>query len=74
MLNNEFRDWGHPFIYDEATHRGAVEEAGFVDVVPCAPGQSGEEALRGIECHGRVVRNEEMNSFETMVLEARKPS
>ena len=74
VINNEFRDWGHRFIYDRETLSAAMERAGFVDVVRYASGESDDENLRGIECHGKVVKNEEMNRFETMVLEARRPS
>jgi SAM-dependent methyltransferase len=74
VINNEFRDWGHRFIYDRETLSAAMEQAGFVDVVRHASGESDDENLRGIELHGKVVGNEEMNRFETMALEARRPS
>jgi len=74
VINNELRSWGHQFIYDRETLSAAMEQAGFVDVVRHASGESGDENLRGIELHGKVVGNEEMNRFETMVLEARRPS
>jgi hypothetical protein len=74
VINNEFRSWGHRFIYDRETLSAAMEQAGFVDVVRHASGESDDENLRGIELHGKVVGNEEMNRFETMVLEARRPS
>lgn len=74
VINNEFRNWGHRFIYDRETLSAAMEQAGFVDVVRHASGESDDENLRGIERHGKVVGNEEMNRFETMVLEARRPS
>ena len=74
VINNEFRNWGHQFIYDRETLSAAMEQVGFVDVVRHASGESDDENLRGIELHGKVVGNEEMNRFETMVLEARRPS
>ncbi len=74
VINNEFRNWGHQFIYDRETLSAAMEQAGFVDVVRHASGESDDENLRGIERHGKVVGNEEMNRFETMVLEARRTS
>ncbi len=72
VLNNAFRNWGHQFIYDEATLRRALELAGFVDIVRYEPGVSDDPHLRGIEQHGEEIRDEEINRFETMVLEARR--
>jgi predicted SAM-dependent methyltransferase len=73
VLNNEARNWGHEFLYDRETLVGAIEEAGFVDLADFESGESDDEVFRGIESHGSVVGNEEMNRFETMVIEARKP-
>ncbi len=73
MINNAFRDWGHQFIYDRATLQSAMEEVGFVDITRYAPGESDDEVLRGIESHGKAVGNADMNLFETMVLEAKRP-
>ncbi len=73
VLNNEMRNWGHEFLYDEETLTRALEAAGFADVVRFATGESDDPELRGVEFHGKVVGDEEMNAFETMVLEARKP-
>ncbi len=73
VINNEFRNWGHQFVYDKETLVHAFEQAGFVDLKDRRTGESDDEVLRGIEFHGNVVRNEEMDRFETMVLEARRP-
>ena len=73
VINNFFRNWGHQFIYDEATLRASLERAGFVDVVRREPGESEDENLRGIESHGKTLGSEEMNRLETMALEARRP-
>lgn len=73
VINSAFRNWGHKFIFDEPTLRAAMGCAGFVDVVRFASGESADPQLRGIERHGQVVKDEEMNSFETMVLEGLKP-
>lgn len=73
VINNAFRNWGHQFIYDRATLQSAMEEVGFVDITRYAPGESDDEVLRGIESHGKVVGNADMNLFETMVLEAKRP-
>lgn len=72
VINNFFRNWGHQFIYDQATLQTTLEKVGFVDVVRHAPGESDDEHLREIESHGKTVGSEEINRFETMVLEARR--
>jgi len=73
VINNAFRNWWHQFIYDRATLQSAMEEVGFVDITRYAPGESDDEVLRGIESHGKAAGNEDMNRFETMVLEAKRP-
>jgi predicted SAM-dependent methyltransferase len=73
VINSAFRDHGHQFIYDHATLESAMEEVGFVDIARYAPGESDDETLRGIESHGKSAGNEDMNRFETMVLEAKRP-
>jgi predicted SAM-dependent methyltransferase len=73
VINNAFRNWGHQFIYDRATLQSAMEEVGFVGITRYAAGESDDEALRGIESHGKSAGNEDMNRFETMVLEAKRP-
>jgi len=50
-----------------------MEQVGFVDITRYAPGESDDELLRDIESHGKAVDNEDMNRFETMVLEAKRP-
>ncbi|MHC4248418.1 MAG: class I SAM-dependent methyltransferase [Planctomycetota bacterium] len=73
VLNNECRNWGHEFLYDRETLAHSIEEAGFADLADQRSGESDDEVLRGIEFHGKVVGNEEMNRFETIAIEARKP-
>lgn len=73
VINNGFRNWGHQFIYDRATLQRALERAGFADVTVCRPGASADGELRGIESHGKVIGDEEINQFESMVLEAVRP-
>jgi predicted SAM-dependent methyltransferase len=72
VLNNIVRNWGHQFMYDEQTLRDAIEKAGFTDLKRYASGESDDPALKGLEFHGKVVKNEAMNAHETMVIEARK--
>jgi predicted SAM-dependent methyltransferase len=71
VVNNFFRDWGHQFIYDRQTLGHALESVGFVDVEEWPVGESGDQALVGLERHMRSAA--EFNAFETMVLEARRP-
>lgn len=73
VINAAFRRFGHQFIYDHGTLESAMEEVGFVDVISYAPGETDDEAFRGIESHGRAIGDEDINRFETMVLEARHP-
>lgn len=73
-INNAFYNWGHKFVYDHATLAMTLEKAGFVDVLWCALGESEHDALRGVESHGRIVRQETMDKFETMIVEARSES
>jgi predicted SAM-dependent methyltransferase len=74
VLNNEARNWGHRFLYDATTLEDALKKAGFVSLKRCASGESDDPNLKGIEFHGKVVKNEEMNAFETMVFEAQRPA
>jgi hypothetical protein len=61
--------------YDQQTLRRILEDAGFVDIVRWEPGESGDPALRGVESHGRALGDEDVNRFETLVLEGtRSPS
>lgn len=77
VLNNIFNNYGHKFVYDFETLKTCLEKAGFVDVTRIAVGESSDENLQGIERHGKLYETygiqdgEELNKFETMVLEAR---
>ena len=73
VINNAFHNWGHQFLYDSVTLKVALQEVGFVDIIHSSPGQSDDEQLRGIEKHGEFIDNEEMNQFETQVVEGRHP-
>lgn len=73
VINNSFCNFGHCFIYDRETLKDILEEAGFIEVISFLSGESNDAHLKGIEFHGLSVGSEEMNRFETMVLEARRP-
>ena len=69
-INNAFRNWGHRFLYDEATLGHALRCAGFTDIRRHTVGESEDESLRGLESHGLADGDGAMIRFETMVLEA----
>ena len=71
VINNFFQSWGHRFLYDEATLCNAAHAAGFRDVRLYKPGDSEDPVLRYLESHGKEI-TEEINQFETIVLESRK--
>lgn len=73
VINNAFLNLGHLFIYDRATLQTALGKVGFVDITHYKPGDSDDKALRGIEVHGKVIGDEDINRFETMVLQAKRP-
>ena len=62
VINNFFRSWGHRFVYDPATLRHALQEAGFVEI---------EEAPLG-ELERHLADRPEFNRLETFVLEAQR--
>jgi hypothetical protein len=58
-------------LYDQETLRHALFTSGFRDIKFYKPGESEDPALRNIESHGREI-SEEINQFETIVIEACK--
>ncbi|MXO58097.1 methyltransferase domain-containing protein [Altererythrobacter salegens] len=71
MVNNFVRNWGHSFIYDPATLRGLLEEAGFTEIVPCEVNRSSDPELAGIDNSMRM--DEGFLELETMIFEAVRP-
>jgi predicted SAM-dependent methyltransferase len=49
VINNFVRDWGHTFIYDENTLRGAMTNAGFKTITKFDQHESNDAALRNLE-------------------------
>lgn len=72
VVNNFFRSYGHRFLYDKKTLSAAMSEAGFINLGFVSPGESNDTNLRGLEAHHRII-GEELNQFETMVLEGIRP-
>lgn len=72
VINNQFRNYGHQFLFDETCLRDAISKAGFVDIKRMPIGESNDPQLTLVEKHGINMGNEAMTAFETMVLEACK--
>lgn len=72
VFNNFIWGFGHIFVYDPKTLGIAMTAAGFADPEVKEISQSAHPALAGLESHGKVI-GEDLNAFETMVMEARKP-
>jgi predicted SAM-dependent methyltransferase len=70
VINNAFSNWGHEFLYDRETLEESMKSAGFHRISRVEPGQSDDAHLKGLESHGSSIGDEEINRFETMVLEA----
>ncbi|MGH7725981.1 MAG: class I SAM-dependent methyltransferase [Candidatus Eiseniibacteriota bacterium] len=70
VLNHNMRAWGHTFLYDEPTLRAALGQRGFTDIRRVEMGKSADPELVGLEMHGRIVGNETLVAWETMVIEA----
>jgi predicted SAM-dependent methyltransferase len=74
VINNLFRSWGHQFLYDGELLAMALTEAGFTRPRRARPGVSADPHLCGVESHGRLVSDEEMGAYETLVFEADRPA
>lgn len=72
VINKIFHGWGHVFIYDYETLAQLLEPIGFENVQAYQPSQSDDIHLQNIEQHGLVIQNEEMNQYETLVVEAQR--
>lgn len=73
VVNNMFYNWGHRFIYDRKLLAGALGQIGFIDLSARAVGESPDPHLAGIDNHGHAAGAPDMNAYETMVIEGRKP-
>ena len=73
IVNNFFRVYGHKYLYDRKSLMAIVGEAGFENIsMAFKPNESDDEHFRGIKSHASLI-GEEMNIFETMVLQAVHP-
>jgi SAM-dependent methyltransferase len=73
VVNNAFTSWGHQFLYDRPTLLRSIADAGLLATGFTSPGSSRDSQLRDLEGHGDFLGNDEMNRFETMVVEAIRP-
>ena len=73
ILNNVFYNWGHRCIYDRNLLAAAMHQAGFTEMAVRPVGESPDPHLAGIENHGHAVGQPELNAYETMAIEGRKP-
>jgi len=71
VLNNNLRDWGHQFLYDEQTFRTALERAGFVGIETFELQDSDDPMLRDLANESRMPPG--LVAFETMTFEAVAP-
>jgi predicted SAM-dependent methyltransferase len=69
VANRMVRNWGHTFIYDDATLRGALAGSSFHDIVPVIPGESAHAELRGVDRHHEEI-GVAANDLETLAFEA----
>ena len=67
VFNDYLRLWGHRYVYDEEDLTAKLLAAGFAGVERHETGESGHEALRGLERHGGA---DWVNRAEAMCLEA----
>ena len=72
-INQQFRGWGHQFIYDFECLKGLLESQGFTAVRRVGYGDSGYRALSNLERHGQGVELAHVE-FETLVVEADTPT
>lgn len=71
VLNAHFREWGHTYIYDEKSLRGAMADAGFVEIQRYALNDSSHDALAGLGNDSRYPPM--LLDFESVVLEGTSP-
>ncbi len=71
VFNNFFRDWGHQFIYNEATLTTLLQMTGFRDILRLEVGESSDPVLCGLENHHLEI-TDRFNRMESLVMEAIK--
>jgi predicted SAM-dependent methyltransferase len=72
ILNHEMHAFGHRFLYDPATLRDALQQAGFDDIKEYGAGETQNPKLKGIS-YREGSRVDQINRFEAMAFEASRP-
>jgi predicted SAM-dependent methyltransferase len=72
VINKLFHFWGHCFLYDQETLRHALQSSGFGGIKFYKPGDSEDPNLRNLESRGKEIGSEDINQFETTVVDACK--
>lgn len=70
-LNHLVYNWGHKFLYTRDELSAMLTAAGFTKIETTKVSESKHEVLQGLEQHQKFY-GDEMNQFETMVVEATK--
>jgi len=60
-INNAFHGFGHRFLYDDETLQDSLTKTGYIHITRCAPGESGDKNLCGIDSRAK----DEMTNFTT---------
>jgi len=69
VINNGFRCWGHAFLYDRETLTATIARQGFGNLKVYKAGISDDPHLNGLESHGREIDAEDLNEYETLIVE-----
>lgn len=72
VFNHFVRGFGHQFIYDRATMRAALSDAGFAAIKECLIGKSEHNSLQNLESVERLP--EGFLALESMIFEASRPT
>ena len=71
-VNRLFSEYGHRFLYTEATLTSVLGAVGFSDVARYEVGETSDPEFQDVDQHGNQI-NAEWNRYQTLVLEATKP-
>jgi predicted SAM-dependent methyltransferase len=74
VVNLAMRFSGHQFMYDPELLEETLAEAGFKEIQKVLVGESNHEVFRGVDSHGGFIEDPEINQYESMAFEARRPA
>jgi hypothetical protein len=69
ILNRQFRDWGHQFLYTPKLLRARLEAAGFKNIRQVGVGESDDPVLKNAEDRANWPEKD-VNAYEAMNFEA----